>query len=169
MRLQNLDGLVFTTPFKQAACALAGALSVQAREVGPSMPWHGALTANGSATFSTGWDVSKHSTRDYSFIDRRIMLIGAGGAGRAIAVAIAHAGPRRCRSSMSRRAAQRGWPKKLPSIRRTSMHASASRRRGRRHPAECLAGWNAERSRMPIEVARLPSELIVFDASSSRS
>src|SRR5260370_25131422 len=34
MRVQNLDGLVFTTPHKQAACALAGELTVQAREVG---------------------------------------------------------------------------------------------------------------------------------------
>src|SRR5271155_547968 len=31
MRVQNLDGLVFTIPFKQAACALASALGEQAR------------------------------------------------------------------------------------------------------------------------------------------
>ena len=38
MHLQNLDGLVFTTPYKQAACGLAGELGLQAREVGAIGP-----------------------------------------------------------------------------------------------------------------------------------
>ena len=34
MRVANLDGLIFTIPFKQAACRLASALGEQARNVG---------------------------------------------------------------------------------------------------------------------------------------
>ncbi len=34
MRVANLDGLVFTIPFKQRACALAASLGAQARAVG---------------------------------------------------------------------------------------------------------------------------------------
>src|SRR5258708_38854478 len=38
LRVQNLDGLVFTIPFKARACAVAGAFGREARVAGASNP-----------------------------------------------------------------------------------------------------------------------------------
>ncbi|HEY1721609.1 MAG TPA: hypothetical protein VGG27_10220 [Magnetospirillaceae bacterium] len=94
MRIQNLDGLVFTTPFKQIACAFADELGAQALAVG---------AINALARRSDGrWVgdifdglgcVEAFRRRGHSFTGKRVMLIGAGGAGSAIGVAVAHQSP----------------------------------------------------------------------------
>jgi len=146
MRLQNLDGWSSRRPFKQAACALAGALSVQAREVGPSMPCIRRPDGDGRRHFSTGWDVSKHfDRRDYSFIDRLHHADRRGGAGRAIAVAIAHQGPRTMQIfDVETSRATAG--EEVPRSGRTIDARFGEPTVGTSTSAECLARWNAERS-----------------------
>ena len=97
MAVQNLDGLVFTIPFKQAACALADELGVQAQAVGAinalarqAGRWVGDI-------FDGAGCVEGFRRRGYSFAGQRVMLIGAGGAGTAIGVAVAHQHPRSLR------------------------------------------------------------------------
>src|SRR5271170_2008541 len=95
MRVRNLDGLIFTIPFKQAACALAGVLGDQAVKVAAV----NAMARNRDGDwvgdiFDGIGCVEAFRNRNLTFEDRRVMLIGAGGAGRAIAVAVAQQRPR---------------------------------------------------------------------------
>ncbi len=98
MRVQNLDGLVFTIPFKQAARALADRLGAQARAAGAINAL--ARRADGSwegDMFDGAGCVEAFRQRGYGFAGQRVMLIGAGGAGSAIGIAVAHEGPRAMR------------------------------------------------------------------------
>src|SRR5580704_15400389 len=94
MRVRNLDGLIFTIPYKQAACRLASVLGEQAQRVG---------AINALARGPGGWVgevfdglgcVEAFRQAGHSFAGQRVMLIGAGGAGRAIAFALAAEGPK---------------------------------------------------------------------------
>jgi len=97
-RVQNLDGLVFTIPYKRAAVALADEVGAHARATG---------AINALARRSRGrWAgdifdgigcVEAFRRRGYPVAGQRLMLIGAGGAGAAIGVAIAHEHPRSMR------------------------------------------------------------------------
>ena len=98
MQVQNLDGLVFTIPFKQAACALADHLGAQAQVAGainalarrPDGTWSGDI-------FDGAGCVEGFRRRGYGFAGQSVMLIGAGGAGAAIGIAVAHERPRAMR------------------------------------------------------------------------
>jgi shikimate dehydrogenase len=96
--MPNLDGLIFTIPYKQAACALVSALGDQARQVGAI---NAATRAPGGHWIGEIFDgigcVEAFRRNGHDFRDRRVQLIGAGGAGRAIAVAIAFHKPRAIR------------------------------------------------------------------------
>lgn len=94
MAMPNLDGLVFTIPFKQRAMAFADELGANAQAVGAI----NALARRAGG----GWKgeifdglgcVEAFRRRGLSFAGKRVMLIGAGGAGSAVAIAIAHEGP----------------------------------------------------------------------------
>lgn len=95
MRLQNLDGLVFTIPFKARAIGLAHELGEQARAVGavnalarhPDRRWHADI-------FDGMGCVEAFRRRGIAFAGRRVQVLGAGGAGSAIAVAVAAERPR---------------------------------------------------------------------------
>jgi shikimate dehydrogenase len=92
-RVRNLDGLIFTMPHKAAAVALVdevgesgrlvGALNAARRE--PGGRWRGDMFDG--AGFVGGMRRNGHDPRD-----RRAALLGAGGAGRAIAFALAAGG-----------------------------------------------------------------------------
>jgi shikimate dehydrogenase len=89
MRVRNLGGLVFTIPFKVRACALADDLLPQAHAVGAINAlcrgrdgrWRGEM-------FDGLGCVEAFRRHGLSFRDRRVMLLGAGGAGSAIAMAV---------------------------------------------------------------------------------
>jgi shikimate dehydrogenase len=94
LRIPNLDGLIFTIPFKQRAMQLAS-------EIGPNARLVGAINALARAG-DGGWNaeifdglgcVEAFRRRGVSFAGCHVMLIGAGGAGSAIGVAIAHERP----------------------------------------------------------------------------
>lgn len=95
MRMPNVGGLVFTIPYKTRAVAFAAELGAQARIVG-------AINALGRAAegvwrgdiFDGLGCVEAFRRRGISFGGKRVMLMGAGGAGSAIAVAVGFEKPR---------------------------------------------------------------------------
>src|SRR5690348_13268280 len=98
LRLRNLDGLIFTIPHKVRACALADHLGDQARIVGALNAlarridglWQGDM-------FDGIGCVEALRRRGIALAGRNAQLLGAGGAGSAIGVAIAAEGPRSLR------------------------------------------------------------------------
>ena len=94
MAMPNLDGLIFTIPYKQKAMVFADEIGRNAENVG-------AINALARRS-GGGWKgdifdglgcVEAFHRRGLSFAGKHIMLIGAGGAGSAIGVAIAHEHP----------------------------------------------------------------------------
>ena len=166
MRAQNLDGLVFTIPFKQRACALASELGAQARTVGAvnvlargrNDRWFGDI-------FDGLGCVEAFRRREIAFKDKHVMLIGAGGAGRAIAAAVAHQGPRALRIFDVERARAMQVVEDVlkidgrieaangePTVEGVDILINAT-------PVGMLTDL-----RMPIEVNAIPSAVVVFDA-----
>jgi shikimate dehydrogenase len=97
-RLANLDGLVFTIPFKARALGLASRLGPQAQQVGAvnalkrshAGDWVGEM-------FDGAGCVEAFRRRGLPLAGQRMMLIGLGGAGSAIAAAVAAQQPARLR------------------------------------------------------------------------
>lgn len=166
MRMRNLGGLVFTIPYKARACALADDLGPQARIVGAINAlapgaggrWRGEI-------FDGLGCVEAFRRRDIALRGRRVMLIGAGGAGSAIAVAVAYEQPaslaifdvdgERARSLAA--AVVRAMPKARvaagePTVEGIDVLLNAT-------PVGML-----DDARMPIDADSLPPELVVFDA-----
>jgi shikimate dehydrogenase len=165
-RVQNIDGLVFTIPYKQAAMKLADTLGTQARTVGainalarrPDGHWIGDI-------FDGLGCVEAFRRRQFALRDQRLMLIGAGGAGSAIGVAIAHEGPRSVRvfdTDQARAADLAAKMKRVnpevdvttgsPVITGIDILLNAS-------PVGMLGD-----PRMPVDISSIAPEVIVFDA-----
>ncbi|HXW19594.1 MAG TPA: hypothetical protein VEK35_03730 [Roseiarcus sp.] len=166
MRVQNLDGLIFTIPFKRSALSLAHELGAQARQVGAI----NAMTQDRRGKwvgdiFDGIGCVEAFRRHNLEFKGRRVMLIGAGGAGRAIGVAIAHQGPSSIRIydideqravDLARTIASVD-PKisavvGTPDVGNVDFLLNAS-------PVGMLSD-----PRAPIEARQIPSEVVVFDA-----
>jgi shikimate dehydrogenase len=166
MRVANLDGLVFTIPFKQRACALAASLGAQARAVGAVNAlargadgrWHGEI-------FDGLGCVEALRRAGVAVGGARAMLMGLGGAGTAIAAALAAERPAllrifdldsaRCeRTAAMLRAASPGTEVVVgaPIVDGMDLLLNAT-------PVGML-----DDARRPIEVAALPASLVVFDA-----
>jgi shikimate dehydrogenase len=166
LRLANLGGLIFTIPYKARALALADALEPQGRLVGAI----NALTRRSEG----GWVgemldgmgcVEAFRRRGHSFAGKRVMLIGAGGAGAAIGVAIAlhHAAALRLFDVDQARAA--ALAAKLREIDPKIVIEIAS---PRWDDVDVLLNASPvgmlDDLRLPITAASLPPGLIVFDA-----
>jgi shikimate dehydrogenase len=165
LRVRNLDGLIFTIPYKQAACRLASELGEQARSVG---------AINALARGRDGWVgeafdglgcVEAFRRAGQSFAGRRVMLIGAGGAGRAIAFAVAAERPKSIRifdidADRASRLAESvaeidpNIDARLgePTVEAIDILINAS-------PVGMLSD-----PRMPIAVEKIPAAVVVFDA-----
>ena len=165
-RLQNLGGLVFTIPYKAQACALAETLGDQARVVGAINALARGADGRWRADIFDGLGcVEAFRRRSISFAGKRVMLLGAGGAGSAIAVAIAGERP----ASLHIYDVDAG---RAETLARKLAHANPG--------VEATAGaptasgvdilLNASPvgmlgdARMPFDVASLARELVVFDA-----
>jgi shikimate dehydrogenase len=93
LKIANLDGLLITAPFKNRACPFA-------QRLGPAAATIGAVNAlrrepDGSWTadmFDGAGFVRGIEAKGLSVAGRQALLFGAGGAGSAIAVALAEAG-----------------------------------------------------------------------------
>jgi shikimate dehydrogenase len=166
MRVRNLDGLIFTIPFKQAACALASELSDQARAVGAI---NAMARGRGDQWVGDIFDglgcVEAFRERQQSFRGRRVMLIGAGGAGSAIGVAVAHQGPAAMRifDLDAQRATQL-----VEAIEKIDPHIDVYLAKPTVEHIDILlnaspVGMLGD-TRMPIDVVEIPPEIIVFDA-----
>ena len=166
MRVANLDGLVFTIPFKQRACAWAGTLGEQARTIGainalardPHDRWHGEI-------FDGLGCVEGLRRAGVALAGRRAMLVGLGGAGTAIAGALAAERPAalrifdldaaRCeRVAAMVRALSPGTEVVVgpPVVEGVDLLLNAT-------PVGMLGD-----GRLPIEARTLPPSLVVFDA-----
>jgi shikimate dehydrogenase len=166
LRVQNLDGLVFTIPYKVRACAFADVMGGQGRVVGAI----NALARGGDGRWRADiFDglgcVEAFRRRDIAFASKRVMLVGAGGAGSAIAVAVGCERPASLRIfdvDTERAAALRnkvayanpGLDVQLgaPTTQGIDILLNAS-------PVGMLGD-----ARLPIAAATLPRELVVFDA-----
>ena len=167
MQVANLDGLVFTIPYKQQACALADELGAQARAVGAINAL--ARRADGrwaGDMFDGAGCVEAFRRRAISFRGRHVTLIGAGGAGSAIGAAIAAEGPATLRvfdpdgarvaalaSTISRINAAVAIEREAPDAFATDILLNAS-------PIGMLGDV---RTPIPLD-APLPQGLVVFDA-----
>jgi len=165
-RLANLDGLVFTIPFKARALGLASRLGPQARQIGavnalkrsPSGDWVGEI-------FDGTGCVEAFLRRGLPLAGQRVMLVGLGGAGSAIAAAVAGQQPAlmrlhdldaaRCaRIADIVRGVSPGTQVKVgpPVVDGMDVLMNAS-------PVGMLGD-----PRLPIEVNTLPAAMVVFDA-----
>lgn len=94
LRMPNVGGLVFTIPYKARACAFADELGAQARAIGVinalARGKDGRLRGD---IFDGLGCVEAFRRRGIPLAGRRVLLIGAGGAGSAIAAAVASERP----------------------------------------------------------------------------
>jgi shikimate dehydrogenase len=160
LRMQNLGGLVFTIPYKARAVALAGELGQQARTLrvinalGRTSDgrWRGDI-------FDGLGCVEAFRKRGIPLAGKRVMLVGAGGAGSAIAAAVAAELP----ASLA-----------IYDVDHARARALAQKVGGRQAQGASIEGvdvlMNAtpvgmlDDARSPIAVDALPRELVVFDA-----
>ena len=166
MAMPNLDGLIFTIPYKQKAMSFAEEIGANAKTVGAI---NALARKNGGGWKAEIFDglgcVEAFRRRDLSFSGKRIMLIGAGGAGSAIGVAIAHESPQSIqlydldanRALDLVRKIQLVDPsiqveRSEPSCKSIDILLNAS-------PVGML-----DDARMPIEISQFDPALVVFDA-----
>jgi shikimate dehydrogenase len=166
MRLANLGGLVFTIPYKARACAFAAELGPQAQRVG-------AINALGRARdgrwvgeiFDGLGCVEAFRRRGMSFRDKRVMLIGAGGAGGAIGAAIAGEHPRSIRLHDLDRARAEALAEKIRGIdQRIEVMVASATTDGIDILMNASPVGMLSDARLPLDIERLPRELVVFDA-----
>jgi shikimate dehydrogenase len=166
MRVQNLGGLVFTIPYKARAAAFADELGSQARAIGAINALARASDGRWRGDIFDGLGcVEAFRRRGIAFAGKRVMLIGAGGAGSAIAVAIAFEQPasitifdvvieraRALTDTVSRANASVRVATGTPAVDDVDILLNAT-------PVGML-----DDARVPVDAALLPRELIVFDA-----
>jgi shikimate dehydrogenase len=89
----NVDGIIFTFPFKQRALALADEVGVRARQVGATNVLRRDAGSRWTADMFDGVGLVRAvASAGKTVSQQHIWLIGAGGAGSAIAFALADAG-----------------------------------------------------------------------------
>jgi len=166
LKVQNLGGLVFTIPYKARACALAEVLGTQAQVVGAINALVKGADGRWQAEIFDGLGcVEAFRRRAIPFSAKRVMLLGAGGAGSAIAVAVAHERPASLRIY------------DVDAGRATALAATVARA----SPGVAVTVGSATTTdvdillnaspvgmlgdaRLPLHVDKLPRELVVFDA-----
>jgi shikimate dehydrogenase len=160
MRMRNLGGLVFTIPYKARAAALADELGNQARTLGVINALGRTRDARWRGDIFDGLGcVEAFRKRGIPLAGKRVMLMGAGGAGSAIAAAVA---------------AERPASLAIFDVDPTRAGALAAKVGGSKVEAAGIEGvdvlMNAtpvgmlDDARLPIAADALPRELVVFDA-----
>ncbi|MGN6585091.1 MAG: shikimate dehydrogenase family protein [Rhizobiaceae bacterium] len=92
MGLGNLDGLVLTYPFKEKSLALVDDLSQRARQIGGLNAMRRGSDGRWTGDMFDGIGLLRAVAARTGIAGAKVLLIGAGGAGRAIAFAFAEAG-----------------------------------------------------------------------------
>jgi len=166
MRMQNLDGLIFTIPFKAKAITFAKTLGPQAAQIGAinALKKHSNGDWSGEIFDGVGC-VEAFKRRGIPIRDKRLQLIGLGGAGSAICVALAYEKPKLMRLfDISPQTTER-MVKMVNTISpRTVVEVGTPHADGidilfNASPVGMLSD-----SRLPLAVETFKKELIVFDA-----
>ena len=166
MTIQNLDGLIFTIPFKARAMAFAQKIGPQAQQIGAFNAMARRREGHWVGEMFDGLGcIEAFRRRGYDISDKNLMLIGLGGAGAAIAAALAGQNPRRMRiydldakrcESMAQRIGRINPAIEIeinpPRLDDIDILLNAT-------PVGMLSD-----ARLPFEVERFNPELIVFDA-----
>jgi shikimate dehydrogenase len=160
MRMRNLGGLVFTIPFKARATALADELGAQARTLGVINAlgrgrdgrWRGDI-------FDGLGCVEAFRKRGIPLAGKRVMLIGAGGAGSAIAAAVAGERPASLAIYDLDAARASALAAKVGAV-----QANVARTEGVDVLMNATPVGMLDDARLPIAADRFPRELVVFDA-----
>ncbi|HVF65086.1 MAG TPA: shikimate dehydrogenase [Casimicrobiaceae bacterium] len=166
MKLRNLDGLIFTIPFKARALALAHDVGPQARVIGG---FNAMVRRSGGTWAGEMFDglgcVEAFSRRGFSIQGKRLMLIGLGGAGSAIGAAMAAQKPGLLRLFDVDRARCERMAGIVANISpSTDVEIGEPLVEGVDVLFNATPLGMLGDARMPIEATRLPAELIVFDA-----
>lgn len=166
LRLRNLDGVIFTIPYKLRACALADRLGEQARIVG-------AINALGRNA-AGGWRgdifdgigcVEAFRRRGIALSGKRLLLLGAGGAGSAIAAAMASERPGSLRIyDVDAARAQALAAKIARAFPAAAVGAGAPQLEGIDVLLNATPTGMLDDARLPIDIAMLPRDMVVFDA-----
>lgn len=164
--LANLDGLVLTIPFKARALGLARELGPQAQQVGAV---NALKRSKGGGWIGEMFDgagcVEAFRRRGLPLTGQRVMLIGLGGAGSAIAAAVATQRPGHLRLHDLEGA--RAW-RIADIVRRISPDTRVEVGPPQVDGFDILMNASPVGMlgdpRMPIEANTLPASLIVFDA-----
>jgi shikimate dehydrogenase len=166
MAMPNLGALIFTIPYKARAVGLAD-------ELGPNAKIAGAINALGRRP-GGGWRgemfdglgcVEAFRRRGLSFRGKRVTLMGAGGAGGAIGVAIAHEKPASMRIFDMDQARVEELARRISTVDPAIKLEIASPRHDdvdyllNATPVGMLGD-----TRMPIEATDFDPKLVVFDA-----
>ena len=166
MRLPNFGGFVLTIPFKTRALAFANHLGLQAQVLGSLNLLVRRSDGSWGGDILDGMGcVAAFQNRNIPIEERRLMIVGLGGAGGAIACAMAARQPARMRlhdlnpqrcafiqSCIARISPTTVVDIGPPTIEGMDILINAS-------PVGML-----EDARLPLEVQALPSDLVVFDA-----
>ena len=163
--LSNLDGLIFTIPYKARALELAATLGPQAEIVGAI----NALARRDGTWTGEIFDglgcMEAFRRRNVPLADRRVMLIGAGGAGSAVGVALAHQRPAFVRVFDLDPLRAHGLAAKIAAV---APHTAIEIAPPRVDDVDVLFNVTPtgmlNDARLPLDVAALPASLIVFDA-----
>ena len=165
LALRNLDGLVFTIPYKVRAVPLAATLGEQARTVGAL----NALARDGERWKGEIFDglgcVEAFRRRGIALRGARLMLIGAGGAGSAVGIATAFQQPGFVRVHDLDPARAAALAAKIAQVSPPTIVEVA---RPRVDDVDILLNVSPvgmlDDARLPLAVDVLPARLVVFDA-----
>lgn len=166
MRVQNLGGLVFTIPFKARACALAAELGAQAKLVGAVNAlargaddrWHADI-------FDGVGCVEAFRRRGIGFRGRHVLLLGAGGAGSAIASAIGFEHPASLRIfDVDAERAQALAARLASACPDVALSSGAPAIDGIDILLNASPVGMLDDARLPVPLSTLPRTLVVFDA-----
>jgi shikimate 5-dehydrogenase len=165
MRLRNLGGLVFTIPYKARAASLADELGAQARAVGAINALARGKDGRWRADIFDGAGcVEAFRRRGVSFAGKRVMLIGAGGAGSAIAMAIGFERPASLTVFDVDAERARSVAAKVSELAGARAVAGAATTDGIDILLNATPVGMLDDARLPLSVASLPRTLVVFDA-----
>ena len=166
MRMQNLDGLIFTIPFKAQAIALAKTLGPQASQIGAinALKKHSNGAWSGEIFDGIGC-VEAFKQRGITLQDKRLQLIGLGGAGSAICVALAYEKPKLLRLFDINAQTTERMAKMVNTISpQTVVEVGLPLAEGIDILLNASPVGMLSDARLPLAVEQFKKELIVFDA-----
>ena len=166
MRMRNLDGLIFTIPFKAQAIALAKTLGPQASQIGAinALKKHSNGAWSGEIFDGIGC-VEAFKKRGITLQDKRLQLIGLGGAGSAICVALAYEKPKLLRLFDINAQTTERMAKMVNTISpQTVVEVGLPLAEGIDILLNASPVGMLSDARLPLAVEQFKKELIVFDA-----